>query len=172
MQASVTTADIQQKPWKYVGYPGYSAFVASDTDFFILRRFSVANARIALLLQDRVSQTVEDLEKVDELCSQKDGKDVDNGSFRTDIEARTELLEELQSRLNKYSEQIINGRNVFYSPFTDIFILQQYELKKFAPALSHDIESLRTRLQFLKSSRTICRMIEILSILFLKKNRL
>jgi hypothetical protein len=30
-----TEREIQLKPWKFIGCPGYSRFIASDDDFFI-----------------------------------------------------------------------------------------------------------------------------------------
>lgn len=38
-----------RKPWKYYGYQAYSEFIASEDDFFILRRFSTVSARVLLM---------------------------------------------------------------------------------------------------------------------------
>ena len=46
--------EIDQKPWKYVGYQSFSRFVASDNDFFILRRFGALSVQIILALQVRM----------------------------------------------------------------------------------------------------------------------
>lgn len=103
---NITLKDIQMKPWKYIGYRGYSTFLASDTDFFILRRFARANSLVALALQDQVSETIEELERLDVQSSRKETGDIDNGSFRNNTKEHRDLLEELHSRLTKYSESV------------------------------------------------------------------
>ena len=47
-------ADIDRKPWKYTGYQSFSAFVASDNDFFVSRKFAALSARVLLGLQDQL----------------------------------------------------------------------------------------------------------------------
>ena len=32
--------EIDVKPWKYIGYRGYVDFIASENDFYIMRRFA------------------------------------------------------------------------------------------------------------------------------------
>ena len=48
------------------GYPALSTWMASDPDFFVLRRFRDLNARGALMMQDRIARLSEKLEKEDE----------------------------------------------------------------------------------------------------------
>src|SRR5256885_335977 len=63
---NITREDFRKKPWKYIGYEGFSTFVASDNDFFFLRRFGTLHARVLLSLQDQLvelEQRLKDLEK-------------------------------------------------------------------------------------------------------------
>ena len=75
-----------------IGYNGYSDFIASENDFFILRRFASVSAKIALELQDEVVVLEERLEDVDRELSRRGMVDVNNGSFRDDIPERKEVL--------------------------------------------------------------------------------
>ncbi len=99
----LTEEEIEKKPWKYIGYKGYSEFLASENDFFIFRKFASLNSRIALRLQDQLSVLNGELEELDIRYSRKDAADVNNGSFRYDQVDRSELLERIQDKLVKYS---------------------------------------------------------------------
>jgi hypothetical protein len=102
-EAPLTEEEIEKKPWKYIGYKGYSNFIASENDFYILRRFASLNARVALTLQDQISVLEEQLDDLDKLCSRRDAEDLHNGSFRDDREERTALVEVIYEKLTKYS---------------------------------------------------------------------
>lgn len=54
-------SDYHKKPWKYAGYRDFSSFVASDNNFFILRRFSTLSARVLLALQDELVELEDQL---------------------------------------------------------------------------------------------------------------
>ena len=96
--------DIQQKPWKYIGYRRFSEIAASDDDFLVLRQFNVLSARVLLTMQDKLAQLEESLAAIDTRCSQRDGPDVNNGSLREDTEAdRVKLLGDIKSALLEYS---------------------------------------------------------------------
>ncbi|KAI8945298.1 hypothetical protein F4801DRAFT_136462 [Xylaria longipes] len=123
----ITKEDIERKPWKYVGYRAYTKLVASEDDFFILRRFNSLNVRIALLLQDEIVVLENELTEIDERTSRRDSEDFHNGSFRQDQNGRTVVLNKIRQRMLKYNE----------------FILQQGEMKKFQSARGQDIRSLR-----------------------------
>ncbi|KAI1384466.1 uncharacterized protein F4822DRAFT_364605 [Hypoxylon trugodes] len=110
-----TEQDILRKPWKHIGYRGYSDFLASDNDFFVLRRFNTLNVRIALLLQDELAALESELSEMDANYSNKDAVDINNGTLRCDQEDRIELLEEIRQKLRHYNE----------------FILQQTAMKKY-----------------------------------------
>lgn len=102
-----TETEILQKPWKYVGYDGYSKFIASDSDFFILRRFSTLNVRIALALQDDVSYLEEKLTALDEKYSKKSHDDVNNSTLRSDQkEDRKAIVWDITQKLSKYSTRL------------------------------------------------------------------
>ncbi|CAI6092007.1 unnamed protein product [Clonostachys chloroleuca] len=126
-EAQPTETEILQKPWKYVGYDGYSKFIASDSDFFILRRFSTLNVRIALALQDEVSHLEEKLTALDEKYSKKSHADVNNSTLRSDQkEDRKAVVRDITQKLSIYNE----------------FVLQQAKLHQFDPAANRDIQSL------------------------------
>ncbi|KAJ2901931.1 hypothetical protein MKZ38_001232 [Zalerion maritima] len=40
----------------YMGYADFSRVVASDPDFFVLRRFDTLNARVLLTLHDNIAE--------------------------------------------------------------------------------------------------------------------
>ncbi|KFZ04303.1 hypothetical protein V502_10252 [Pseudogymnoascus sp. VKM F-4520 (FW-2644)] len=117
-----TPQKIAENPWKYgvyliaallfaviAGYPQFSRWVASDQAWFITRRFSTLNARIILLLQDRIVELEDKLNEHDEFHSQSKEvmQDLDythNGSFRLDRESkRTEVLEDLVNAVSQYN---------------------------------------------------------------------
>ena len=100
----LTQEDFDKKPWKYIGYKGYSEFLGSESNFLVFKRFNTANARIALVLQDQVSELTERLKQVDEKYSDKGAKDVDSSSLRHDQSDRKVLLQELHEALIKYSQ--------------------------------------------------------------------
>ena len=97
--------EIDEKPWKYVGYRSFSSFVASDNDFFVLRRFSALSARVLLGLQDQLSRVEEDLEGLEKRAREKDSPDVHNGSFRQENQKdRQDLVCQAQRLLREYSQ--------------------------------------------------------------------
>ncbi|KAG4436525.1 hypothetical protein IFR05_007999 [Cadophora sp. M221] len=130
----LTPEEIEKKPWKYIGYRGYSDFIASENDFYIVRRFAALNTRAALALQDKVSVLEEQLEDLDRTYSRRDTVDVHNGSFRDDQEERSELMSEIIEALTKYTDGMTG---------LDAFILQQAELKKLPQAARQDLESVQ-----------------------------
>jgi hypothetical protein len=141
----LTEQEIQAKPWKYMGYRGYSEFIASDVDFLVLRRFS--NVRIALLLQDQVTEAEEMLRKLDGEYSQRDSEDVNNGTFRDDLKERQVVTMMLKERLTEYS-MVASG--IYLSSLhsltfctLDSFVLQQSALQKFPLAAQKDLLSLK-----------------------------
>lgn len=98
-------ADIDAKAWKYLGYQSFSAFVASDNDFFVLRRFGALSARVLLALQDELSRLEEQLEALEMRVREKDAPDIHNGSFRQETQDdRQALVREAQRLLREYSQ--------------------------------------------------------------------
>ncbi len=108
-EAALTQEEIEKKPWKYIGYRGYSDFISSENDFYIIRRFGALNARVTLALQDQVSVMEEQLKNLDSEFSRRDAADVHNGSFRDDQAERKRLVEEIGDVLMKYSSFITSS---------------------------------------------------------------
>ena len=96
--------EIDQKPWKYLGYQSFSKFVASDNDFFILRRFGALSVQVILALQDELSCLERDLEVIEKRQREEDAPDVHNGSFREETQDdRKKLLLDARTLLREYS---------------------------------------------------------------------
>ena len=109
-------ADIEEKPWKYIGYRSFSAFIASDNDFFVLRRFGALSARVLLELQDQLSRVEEDLESLEKRVRDEHAPDVHNGSFRQETQIdREALVCQAQRLLKEYSQ---SWPFCFFSSFT------------------------------------------------------
>ncbi|MCJ1475852.1 hypothetical protein MMC13_004516 [Lambiella insularis] len=95
-----------EKNWCFKGYPAFSEWMASDNDLFIVRRFGTLSARVALMLQDRISRLSEELDKVDKECQ---NRCLHNGDFRGDESVfRQELLERIAVNLERYNQFILN----------------------------------------------------------------
>jgi hypothetical protein len=110
----IMTSDIEiaarhaEKPWKYVGYRGFSRFIASDHDFFMLRAFSEISARVLLMLQDELVELETKLEGVDGRLSNEAATDVHNGSFREETSSeRRDTLIEIDRKLRAYNELVL-----------------------------------------------------------------
>ncbi|KAF5533630.1 phytase [Fusarium mexicanum] len=58
----------EDRPWRYIGYRGYSKFISSDSDFLLLRRFRALNVRVGLALQHQLVELERDLEELDRSC--------------------------------------------------------------------------------------------------------
>lgn len=96
-------SEIARKPWKYIGYPGFATWSASSKDAFVVRRFNTAHARVILYMQHKIAQKESELAELDRRCITRPD-DVDNGTFRYDIEPRRNaLLDDLRVQLKEYS---------------------------------------------------------------------
>ncbi|WYZ40171.1 hypothetical protein EsH8_IV_000512 [Colletotrichum jinshuiense] len=122
-----TEEEVRLRPWKYIGYRGYSKFIASEDNFFLLRRFDVLNVRVALALQDEISQLEQELENIDNMTSEVNGPIFNNGSFRGDVEDRSQLVKQISKKLRHYNE----------------FLIQQTALKKYPKTPNRDRKNLR-----------------------------
>lgn len=82
------------------GYPAMCTFVASDDDFFVLRRFEKSGARVALRMQDRIAELEEYLATED----RKGREEIsDCGTFRDEPRPRRrQILDEMTWRLKEY----------------------------------------------------------------------
>ncbi|KAF7542033.1 hypothetical protein G7054_g148 [Neopestalotiopsis clavispora] len=96
--------DFQLKPWKYIGYRGYSDFISKDDDLLIVRRFNALNVRVVLEQQDKISVLKQKLDTIDNRNSSIDSPDVNNGTIRRDSEERQLLLEKISKELYRLRE--------------------------------------------------------------------
>ena len=75
-------------------------WMASDNDFFVLRRFGQIAARVLLRMQDRIAKLEEDLRCLDQVCMEAG---LNNGTFRYEPKLeRNGILDELSWRLEQY----------------------------------------------------------------------
>ncbi|KAF3388127.1 hypothetical protein DPV78_012114 [Talaromyces pinophilus] len=131
----ISQDELDSKPWKYIGYHGYSAFLASDNDFCSFRRFDKLNLRVILALQDKITCLEEELEDIDRLYSRQDVPDENNGSFRYDTrQERVKCIWKIKDALEEY----INLRF-----FADSFVLQYINIKARADTAEREVNSLK-----------------------------
>lgn len=95
--------EVEKQSWKYVGYRRYTELISSDSDLLISRRFGTLNARVGLLLQDKISRLEQKLMSLDNEHSRRDADPINNGTLRDDIEEREALLIEISHHLDRYS---------------------------------------------------------------------
>ena len=90
--------------WKYVGYPGFSKFMASSNDCFALRKFGDLNVRVLLKLQNEIVRKERELRQMDQFTMDLPDTQGGCGSFRLDANTpRERLLDEIASLLEDYS---------------------------------------------------------------------
>ncbi|KAI1418060.1 hypothetical protein F5Y13DRAFT_34754 [Hypoxylon sp. FL1857] len=119
--------NIQQKPWKYIGYKGYAQFISSDSDLLIFREFEELNVRIALRLQDKISALEGKLRELDDSYSKEESGDINNGSFRDDMGDREAILNEIEDALNRYNK----------------FLVHQSRMRQFPRAPIRDVKNIK-----------------------------
>ncbi|KAK8131107.1 hypothetical protein PG984_007545 [Apiospora sp. TS-2023a] len=61
----VSEDEVNYKPWKYTGYKDLASYMASDQDFFAVRRFDRLHTRAILTLQARLEEFEEKLDGMD-----------------------------------------------------------------------------------------------------------
>lgn len=97
--------EITLKPWKFIGWRGFTQFAATDDDFLVLRRFDESSTRVLLAMQDRIAELEESLLRIDNETSDISAVDVNNGTFRDDPRTdRRALIEQLKAALLEYSK--------------------------------------------------------------------
>lgn len=75
-------------------------WMASDDDFFVIRKFGEVAARVLLRMQDRIVQLEEKLQKQDRISARQG---LDSGTFRNEKNlSRDEIMDELTWRLSAY----------------------------------------------------------------------
>lgn len=96
--------------WKYEGYGSLSQWMASDDDFFIIRRFGTVNARVILWMQQEISQKESMLEKLhsrmEQTTEKTTGIEGQNDSFewdKTNLPERHNLMRDLAALTLHYS---------------------------------------------------------------------
>jgi hypothetical protein len=107
----ISEGDKRNKAWKYYGYQNFCKFMASDNDFFLLRRFGDLNARILLKMQFEISRLERRLQELENNIMESLDDKQRNDSFHWDERSqsgpmfeRKRLLDILQPRLKDYSE--------------------------------------------------------------------
>ena len=75
-------------------------WMASDDDFFVIRKFGEVAARVLLRMQDRIVQLEEDLHKQDRISAMHE---LHSGTFRKEKNlSRDKIMDELTWRLKEY----------------------------------------------------------------------
>lgn len=78
-------------------------WMASDDDFFVIRRFGELGARVLLFMQDQIVQLEEALQEQDNLCKNAPEEYADGGSFRRDRwPCRQDIMQKLSFSLDRY----------------------------------------------------------------------
>ncbi|KAK3112688.1 hypothetical protein LTR53_010769 [Teratosphaeriaceae sp. CCFEE 6253] len=95
--------------WKYVGYPGFSRFMASSNDCLALRKFSSLNVRVFLKLQNNIADLERQLDKMDDFTKTLPIGQGGCGSFRLDTGTpREALLEKIAAALEDYNHRLVD----------------------------------------------------------------
>tara|TARA_R110002060_G_scaffold33632_2_gene44410 strand:+ start:1125 stop:1754 length:630 start_codon:yes stop_codon:yes gene_type:complete len=146
--------EIDVKPWKYIGYRGYVDFIASENDFYIMRRFAALNVRAALALQDEVVVLEDRLEKLEKEYCRRDAENEHNGSLRKDREERRELMLQIVEALTKYS---------LFTPLLNLFTPESRErisLSNLRVLQMHSCYSKQNSKNFLRQQDQISKVCE------------
>ncbi|ENH75749.1 hypothetical protein FOC1_g10003911 [Fusarium oxysporum f. sp. cubense race 1] len=100
---SPSQAEINKRPWKYVGYKDFTSYVASDPDLFAVRRFHGLHTRVILTLQDLLAEKEEQLDVMDiEYTTHGEystPRDINNGTVRDDMPQRASLIADIAQKL-------------------------------------------------------------------------
>lgn len=109
--------DKRNHAYKFMGYPDFCKWMASDNDFFLIRRFGELNARVLLKLQFDITRLEGDLQTLDRKCAEDPDYDERNHSFAWDEgspkygQARLVILDKLKPLLRDYSKYPHERRN-------------------------------------------------------------
>ena len=99
--------EAEKRRWLHMGYRKAAEHMASDNDFFVVRRFATANTRAILFKQARIFQLEKELERLDRptKCSDQGGF-FDNSTVLKDPKPeRGRKLEQLWNELKDYSKR-------------------------------------------------------------------
>jgi hypothetical protein len=97
-----TIEEVERKPWRYVGYPGFAKWTASDNDFFVLRRFDGLATRVLLWRQWQLTKLEKKLATLDFERSSGTTENFNNGSFECDDDDRQTCIRSACHHLNQY----------------------------------------------------------------------
>lgn len=88
-----------------------STWMASDDDFFVIRRFSQLSARVVLFMQNRIVGLERIVQEEDAKCLKATGiPESENGSFDMDFSTRRQkAMDELVWRLEHYRESPVDS---------------------------------------------------------------
>ena len=101
-----TKEEVEKRPWQYEGYPGFTKWMASSPDFFLLRRFNRLNAWVQLDWQDEIVRLETELEQINKESWDNRGPSTRCSSVRPKHDPkprRREILRELRPLLKEYS---------------------------------------------------------------------
>ncbi|KAH0551403.1 hypothetical protein GP486_007381 [Trichoglossum hirsutum] len=105
--------------WRDIGYRGASEWMASEDDFFIIRRFAALNTRVLLAKQAEISRLEQQLDEMDDPALM-----IDNSTFLGDMHPqRRALIERLWKELKEYND----------------FVKAYSDLKARPPATKHEL---------------------------------
>jgi hypothetical protein len=121
-----------------------SEWMASDTDFFVIRRFEVLNTRVILKLQTEICALESRLSYLDRI-SRHNGAGSAPRSFLEDGEERTELLDELEKKLDHYSKKCnpTSDRAWSIDRHADQYILAYSQIQARSKANPQQIDNIR-----------------------------
>lgn len=97
-------AEIRGKPWMYLGYEAFSAFMGSSDDFMVVRRFDTLAARVILLLQWELTEIEQKLNTYDQALRCDPAQNHNNGAFQFDVPDRTDVIRDAYVKLKEYCE--------------------------------------------------------------------
>ncbi|KAI1413760.1 hypothetical protein F5Y13DRAFT_198111 [Hypoxylon sp. FL1857] len=149
-----TEQEINERPWKYIGYRDFTSYIAADPDFFAVRRFGRLHTRAILTLQDHLTELEGRLDEMDARFSLKAAKvlisnstidankgsdpqeplgvrDVNNGTIRDDVPERVELVAHIIAKLKEYDNLLLNHhqlRNMTTAPKRNIKNIESWFL--------------------------------------------
>lgn len=116
-------------------------WMASDNDFFVLRRFGQVAARVLLRMQDRIAKLEEDLRCLDQVCM-KAG--LNNGTFRYEPKLEREgILDELGWRLEQYRTYDVSGKLPMLTWSLERFYLDHSQMKARPDATDFQISNVK-----------------------------
>lgn len=133
--------------------------MASDNDFFVIRKFGNLSARAILKLQDEISRLSEALDEEDEQC-RKTGDHT--GQLRDDPSpSRQSLLEQIIVKLEVYSTVTIMHLRLIvkltFDRVPDRFIQSHSQLKARPKATRHQINNVN---QWFRNNTDAIQMLE------------